>query len=56
MWGKEWREGKRKEGKVKIVKWMKKGVEISLVGYSDFDFSGCKLDGKSTSGTCHLLA
>ena len=28
---------------------------ILLVGYSDFDFAGCKLDRKSTSGTCHLL-
>ena len=26
---------------------------IHLVGYSDF--AGCKLDRKSTSGTCHLL-
>jgi len=25
------------------------------VGYSDSDFAGCKLDRKSTSGTCHLL-
>ena len=28
---------------------------IHLVGYSDSDFEGCKLDRKSTSGTCHLL-
>ena len=35
--------------------WYPKGVEISLVGYSDFDFAGCKPDRKSTSGTCHLL-
>ena len=27
----------------------------SLIGYSDSDFAGCKLDRKSTSGTCHLL-
>jgi len=26
-----------------------------LVGYSDSDLAGCKLDIKSTSGTCHLL-
>jgi len=26
-----------------------------LVGYSDSDFAGCKLDRKGTSGTCHLL-
>ena len=28
---------------------------IHLIGYSDSDFAGCKLDGKSTSVTCHLL-
>jgi len=28
---------------------------IHLIGYSDSDFAGCKLDQKSTSGTCHLL-
>ena len=25
------------------------------MGYSDSDFGGCKVDRKSTSGTCHLL-
>jgi len=30
-------------------------VSLNLVGYSDSDFAGCKLDRKSTSGTCHLL-
>jgi len=28
---------------------------IHLVGYSDSDFAGCKLDRKNTSGTCDLL-
>ncbi|XP_068473160.1 uncharacterized mitochondrial protein AtMg00810-like [Phaseolus vulgaris] len=28
---------------------------VHLVGYSDSDFAGCKLDRKITSGTCHLL-
>jgi len=28
---------------------------LSLTGYSDSDFFGCKLDRKSTSGTCHVL-
>jgi len=28
---------------------------IHLVGYFDSEFAGCKLDRKSTSGTCHLL-
>jgi len=26
-----------------------------LIGYSDADYGGCKIDRKSTSGTCHLL-
>ena len=28
---------------------------IHLVGFFDLDFAGCKLDRRSTSGTCHLL-
>ncbi|WJX13359.1 hypothetical protein P8452_03755 [Trifolium repens] len=33
-----------------------KDVEITKYrGYSDSDFAGCKLDRKSTSGTCHLF-
>jgi len=28
---------------------------LDLVGYSDSDFAGCKIDRKSTNGTCHLL-
>ena len=35
--------------------WYPKGASSSLIGYSDSDFAGCKLDRKSTSGTCHLL-
>jgi len=35
--------------------WYPRGANISLVGYSDSDFGGCKVDRKSTSGTCHLL-
>ena len=35
--------------------WYPKGSYLALVGYSDADFAGCKLDRKSTSGTCHLL-
>ena len=32
-----------------------KGTYINLIDLSDSDFTGCKLDRKSTSGTCHLL-
>jgi len=35
--------------------WYPSRSPIHLVGYSDSDFAGCKLDRKSTSGTCHLL-
>jgi len=28
---------------------------IQLCGYSDADYAGCKLDRKSTSGTCQFL-
>lgn len=35
--------------------WYPKGDTCNLVGYSDSDFAGCKLDRKSTSGTCHFL-
>ena len=35
--------------------WYPKGSTCTLVGFSDADFAGCKLDRKSTSGTCHLL-
>lgn len=35
--------------------WFSKGSDYILVGYSDSDFSGCKSDTKSTSGSCHLF-
>jgi len=35
--------------------WYPSHSPIHLIGYSDFDFAGCKLDRKSTSGTCHLV-
>ena len=28
---------------------------LKLIGYSDSDFAGCKVERKSTSGTCHLI-
>ncbi len=28
---------------------------MTLVGYSDSNFVGCRLDRKSTSGTCHMF-
>ena len=35
--------------------WYLNEVTLNLKGYSYSDFVGCKLDRKSTSGTCHLL-
>ena len=35
--------------------WYSKDSQIDLLGYSDADFAGCKLDRKSTSGTCQFL-
>jgi hypothetical protein len=32
-----------------------KGSTIELIGYSDFDYAECKVDRKSTSGTCQFL-
>jgi hypothetical protein len=35
--------------------WYPKGAHIELIGYSDADYAGCKVDRKSTSGTCQFL-
>ena len=35
--------------------WYPKGVKFELVGYSDSDYAGCKVERKSTSDTCQLL-
>ncbi|CAH9075913.1 unnamed protein product [Cuscuta europaea] len=35
--------------------WYPKGGNFELIGYSDLDFAGCRLDKKSTSGHCQLL-
>ena len=35
--------------------WYPKGARFQLVGYSDSNYAGCKIDRKSTSGGCHLL-
>jgi hypothetical protein len=32
--------------------WCPKGYHFELLGYSDADYAGCKVDRKSTSGTC----
>jgi hypothetical protein len=35
--------------------WYPKGAQFIIIGYSDFDYTGCKIDKKSISGTCQLL-
>jgi hypothetical protein len=35
--------------------WYPKGSTFDLLGYSDSDYAGCKVDRKSTSGTCQFL-
>ena len=35
--------------------WYPREANFDLISYSDADFSECKIDRKSTSGTCHLL-
>ena len=42
-------------GTVKYGLWYPKEANCDLVGYSDADFAGCKIDRKSTSGTCQFL-
>jgi hypothetical protein len=38
-----------------IVLWYPKGSCFELLGYSDVDYAGCKVDRKSISGTCQFL-
>jgi hypothetical protein len=35
--------------------WYPKGSTFDLIGYFDVDYAGCKIDRKSTSGTCQFL-
>jgi hypothetical protein len=32
--------------------WYPKGTHFELIGYSDVDYAGCKVDRRSTSRTC----
>jgi len=43
------------EGITTVGLWYPSEVSLDLLGYYDFDFAGCKIDRKNTSGTCHLL-
>ena len=46
---------KHLKGTTNVGLWYPKGTFLNLIGFSDFDFAGCKLDRKSASGTCHPL-
>jgi hypothetical protein len=35
--------------------WYSKGSTFDLIGYSNTDYAGCKIDRKSTSGTCRFM-
>jgi hypothetical protein len=35
--------------------WYPKGAHFKLIGYFDVEYIGCKVDRKSTSGTCQFL-
>lgn len=43
------------KGALKVGLWYSKGASISLFGYSNLDYAGCKVDRKATSGTSPLL-
>jgi hypothetical protein len=38
-----------------LVLYYPKGSHFELLGYSDVDYAGCKVDRKSTSGTCQFI-
>jgi len=43
------------KGSPNLGLWYPKDSGFDLIGYSDSDFAGCKIDRKSTSGACQLL-
>jgi len=43
------------KGTTNVALWYPNEFNIVLSGFSDYDYAECKLDRKSTSGTCHLL-
>jgi len=43
------------KGTTSLGLWYPRESDFSLIGYSDADFAGCKIDRKSTSGSCQFL-
>jgi len=44
------------KGTINVGLWYPSHSNITISGFSDFDYVGCQLDRKSTSETCHLLS
>jgi hypothetical protein len=42
-------------GTIDLRLWYPKYTSLELISYSDADFAECKVDRKSTNGTCHFL-
>ncbi|MCQ7222079.1 Ty1/Copia family ribonuclease HI, partial [Salmonella enterica] len=43
------------KGTINVGMWYPRTNQFELIGYTDSDYAGCKLDRKSTSGGCQLL-
>ena len=43
------------KGTADLGLWYPRETDFKLIGYSDADFAGCKIDRKSTSGSCQFL-
>jgi len=43
------------KGTTNVGLWYPNEATLNVKGYLDSDFTRCKLDRKSTGGTCHLL-
>jgi len=43
------------KGTLNMGLWYARGKTLDLLGYTDADFAGCKIDRKSTSGSCQFL-
>jgi len=43
------------KGTTDLGLWYPRESDFKLIGYSDADFAGCKIDRKSTSGSCQFL-
>ncbi|XP_074364740.1 secreted RxLR effector protein 161-like [Apium graveolens] len=43
------------KGTLNLGIWYPKDIGFDLIGYTDSDYAGCKIDRKSTSGSCQFL-